>query len=202
MGNGNMEFQMAIHQIEKRLSSRRPRSLLHPQMVPAAVLIPVFPLKGEAHLLFTVRTDEVEHHKGQVSFPGGARDPHDRSLEETALRETYEEVGITAEHIRIIGCMDDFPTISNFLVTPFVASLPEKFNLQVNAAEVERVIQVPLGFFLSGADFEVRRRKYLGRMHPVYYYHHQEATIWGITAAILKRFLEVVFDDQPVGSDR
>lgn len=192
-----MNYQEAIQTIRGRLSSRPPQRLKIPDFKPASIVLPFFNMNGEAYLLFTIRTDEVEHHKGQVSFPGGAREEQDRSLQETALRETYEEVGIPQRIVNIIGQLDDFPTITNFLVTPFVATIPYPYPHKINTGEVAEILEVPLDLFLNGIAFEMKEKKFGEVTYPVYYYHFKHAMIWGVTGFIINRFIELVFDYNP-----
>ena len=100
------------------LAGLEPRSLALPSRGEAAVLMPIFRKEGEPHFLLTLRTQEVETHKGQVSFPGGMRD-HAEPLEQTALRETFEEVGIEPRRIEMLGRFHEYLSITNYAVTPF-----------------------------------------------------------------------------------
>src|SRR2546425_13341591 len=123
-----MAIAEIIERIPQLFAEYNPRHLDHPEAAPAAVLILVQDKDGEPHVLFTERTHQVEHHKGQICFPGGACDETDDSLEATALRETFEEIGVRPEHVRIIGQLDDMVTISNFRVTPYVGLLSSPTN--------------------------------------------------------------------------
>lgn len=192
-----MDYQTAITRIQNKLSRYQPQRLRIPRFIPAAVIIPFFSKNNEAHILFTLRTDTVEHHKGQVSFPGGAQEEQDADLKETALRETYEEVGIPPEVISIIGQLDDFPTITDFLVTPFVATIPYPYPSRINTIEVAELLEVPLELFLTDAQFEIKEKEYNGVAYPVYYYHYQHVVIWGVTGFIINRFIELVFGYNP-----
>src|SRR3970040_1208881 len=108
-----------IEKVEQALLDYNPRKIDHPTASAAAVLILIQDREGDPHVIFTQRTNHVEHHKGQMSFPGGACDEDDDGLEATALRETWEEIGVTPEHVKIIGQLDDMVTNSNFRVTPY-----------------------------------------------------------------------------------
>ena len=162
--------------------------------MPAAVLILVCKWDGEARVLFTERTDQVEHHKGQVSFPGGARDEDDDSLENTALRETYEEIGVEPNAVEILGSLDDIVTASNFKVSPYVGILTTSsdYSFVLNTAEVAQVVQVPLAFLMDDRNMELEVRERAGReiLTPSFRYngHH----IWGATARILHQFIELL----------
>lgn len=192
-----MLYQDAICQIEKTLLQRPPQRLKIAGFVPAAVIIPLFAKNEQAHMLLTLRTDKVEHHKGQVSFPGGAKESQDTDLAQTALRETHEEVGITPEKVSIIGQLDDFPTITSFLVTPFVATIPYPYETNPSDDEVEEILEVPLAIFLSPQHFEMKEKEYNGKTYPIYYYYFQNAVIWGVTGFIVNRFIELVFGFNP-----
>lgn len=192
-----MQFDAAIDTIHHQLTDHAPQRLRIPRFIPAAVIIPFFRKNDQAHILFTLRSDTVEHHKGQVSFPGGAREPQDDTLEQTARRETEEEVGIPADAITVIGQLDDFPTISDFLVTPFVGTIPYPYPSDPNHHEVADLLEVPLDLFLSDRHFEIEERTYKGRRWPVYYYYFGDAVIWGVTGYIINRFVEQVFGYNP-----
>lgn len=192
-----MKYSDALQAIQKTLSGRTPQRLSIPGFTSAAIIIPVFEIDGEAHLLLTLRTDTVMHHKGQVSFPGGAREEQDASLEQTALRETYEEVGIPPEMVSIIGQLDDFPTITDFMVTPYVAAIPYPYPHRINTDEVAELVEVPLELFLNKQAFEVKEKTYRGVTYPVYYYYFKHVVIWGVTGFIVNRFVELVFGYNP-----
>ena len=118
--------------------------------IQASVLLPLFVKDGQYWLLFMRRTDTVEYHKGEVSFPGGVVDENDDSLEGTAKRETLEEIGVREEDIEILGQLDDIPTMtSGFIVHPFVGMIPFPYSFTISKTEVEHLIEVPLRFFLD-----------------------------------------------------
>ncbi len=161
--------------------------------VPASVLLPLYRKGGAFHLLFTKRTEHLHHHRGEISFPGGARHPEDRSPLETALRESWEEVGIDPGDVEVTGVLDDFYSIHDYLVTPYVGFLPGDYPFRTNPAEIERIIEVPLDHLLRPEIFRVEDWNWKGREHPVYFYRYGSDEIWGLTAAILKQFLDLVF---------
>ena len=121
----------------------------------AAVLIPLVQESGDWHVLYTRRTQRVESHKGQVSFPGGACDEGETTPEETALREAQEEIGIDRSGVRVLGRLSSMITITTFRVTPVVGVLRWPAVFRLNENEVERIFTVPLG--LAGG-----RRKPMG----------------------------------------
>lgn len=177
------------------------RDLLHrrvrctednPALTCAAVLIPMLFKEGEWHVVVTQRTHHVEHHKGQISFPGGACEPQDVDLQATALRETFEEIGIPPDRVEILGILDDFQTITNFVVTPFVAIIPHPFDYRPETREVESVLEVPLSFLLDPENRRVEPREHGGRVYQVLFWDYGSHTIWGATAQILKGLLDLI----------
>jgi 8-oxo-dGTP pyrophosphatase MutT (NUDIX family) len=163
-----------------------------PGLTCAAVLIPLLVKEGEWHILVTQRTQTVQHHSGQISFPGGACEPDDAGLLATALRETWEEIGVPPESVQVLGTFDDFPTITDFVVTPFVGIIPHPFTYRLNAREVEAAIEVPLAFLCDPAHLRVEQREHEGRVFDVLFWDYGPYTIWGATAHILKGFLDLV----------
>jgi 8-oxo-dGTP pyrophosphatase MutT (NUDIX family) len=182
--------------IRKVLSCREKTCIEDNRLKRAAVLIPVFKKEGEYHLLVTRRTDRVEHHKGQISFPGGRRDPEDADLLATALREAEEEIGIRKEDVRILGELDDICTVSDFCVAPFVGLIPYPYPFRPNPHEIEEMIEVPLSVLLDPARARREFREHGGLTWPVYFYEHGRHTIWGATASILKQLLDLLPEDE------
>lgn len=175
------------------LAERSRRRLDDEALVCAAVLIPLLCKEGEWHVLVTQRTQTVEHHKGQISFPGGACEPEDVDLQATALRETFEEIGVPSQAVEILGALDDFPTITGFVVTPFVGVIPYPYAYRTNQHEVEAIVEVPLSFLRDPAKLHVEEREYLGHVYDVLFWDYGPYTIWGATAHMLKGFLDLVF---------
>jgi 8-oxo-dGTP pyrophosphatase MutT (NUDIX family) len=159
----------------------------------AAVLIPLFFKNNEAHLLFTKRTDKVETHKGQISFPGGMADETDEKLRATALRETWEEMGIKSKDIKLLGKTDKFLTNTNFMVTPYVGHFPYPYNFVISEDEIERIIEVPLLHLVKPDVFEMKSWMYDGIKWNVHYYNYNGDVIWGVTGFLLSNFLQIVF---------
>jgi len=179
----------AIVSIQRFLRSYHRREVRNPALTAAAVLLPLFQEVGRLHVLLTKRTETVEHHKGQISFPGGACDPRDLSLVDTALRETEEEIGLTREHVQVFGLIDDLTTPSGFIITPVVAFIPAIPLLHLHSHEVSEVLHVPLSFFLDPKNERIVIRNRNAIPTPVYHYHYGAHEIWGATAAILRGFL-------------
>ena len=157
---------------------------------PAAVLVPLYQRDGRDYLLFTERTAHLEHHAGEISFPGGGHDTDDADLSATALRETEEELGIAPAQIEVLGRLDDFYSIHGYHVVPFVGTIPRPDNLQLDPFEIAGVFEAPLDHFRDPAIHRVEDWQHLGRTHPVDFYQYKQHVIWGLTAAILRQFLE------------
>ncbi len=182
--------------IKEILDCREKSCIQDDRLTRAAVLIPLFVKNGEYHILFTRRTDQVEHHKGQISFPGGRKDGADRDLLATALREAEEEMGIRPEDVHVLGELDDICTVTNFCVSPFVGLIPYPYSFRVNPREIEEVIEVPLIVLFEKSNFRREFRGLEGKMWPVYFYRHDRHTIWGATASILKQLLDLLPEDE------
>ena len=160
---------------------------------PAAVLIPLV-ADPEPTAIFTVRTDTVRSHKGQISFPGGSMDTGDVSLRETALRETREEIGLDPAEAEVVGELDTFPTfVSGYVVTPFVGFLKSLPRLRPNPAEVASILTVPL----SDMNNEIRADPgftHGDRTYPTEAWIWEGHVIWGVTARIVRELLSVLGD--------
>jgi len=159
----------------------------------AAVIIPLFYQAREPFLLFTKRTDKVEHHKSQISFPGGAQENSDSDLQSTALRETWEEMGIRPEDLTVIGRTDNFLTNTNFMVTPFVAHFPHPYPYVINKDEIEQVLEVPLRHLMQSEIFSVEKWMREGVLWDIHYYRVNGEVIWGVTGFLLSNFLSLIF---------
>jgi 8-oxo-dGTP pyrophosphatase MutT (NUDIX family) len=159
----------------------------------ASVLLPLFIKDGRYWILFMRRTHTVEYHKGEVSFPGGSVDEGDTSLEHTALRETFEEIGIREEDIEILGQLDDMLTVtSRFIVHPFVGIVPFPYAFTLNKREVDYLIEVPLRFFLENARPQFVTMEYAGESFETPAFIYEDTIIWGATQRILDNFLGLI----------
>jgi 8-oxo-dGTP pyrophosphatase MutT (NUDIX family) len=189
-----MGTEELLDRIESALADYNPRRLDHPTASAAAVLILIHPNDGEPHVVFTERTNHVEHHKGQMSFPGGACDDGDDCSETTALRETWEEIGVEQTHVRIIGSLDDMLTISNFRVTPWVGVLEQltPYPYSINDHEVAQVVEVPISFLLEEGNMELEVRQHQGREVLVPAFSYNGHRIWGATARMLHQLIELL----------
>jgi 8-oxo-dGTP pyrophosphatase MutT (NUDIX family) len=161
----------------------------------AAVLLPLVSTSSGPALILTRRTENVEHHKGQISFPGGALDDGEDPLA-GALRETYEEIGVPPADVSVLGGLDDEEAaVSGFMVSPFVAALPYPARLRVSADEVNAILVVALRVLLDPRNVRTELyRRPRGDSVVMYYYQAGPDVIWGFTGRIVARFLAAVFD--------
>ena len=187
-----------LQHIRDALASYRPRRIERDGLPRAAVLVPLYETDGAPHVLLTLRTGTVEHHKGQISFPGGAQDAEDLDLVATALRETEEEIGLLREHVEVIGQLDDIITVSDFLVSTYVGrvSSPAPYPFAPSAIEVAELLAVPLPHLhepstLNAAPAPWRDPDGRSRLVPPPSYRFGEHLIWGATARVLRQFLEL-----------
>ena len=157
----------------------------------ASVLIPLLESEGELFVLLTQRSEKLRSHAGQVSFPGGKQDTKDENSLETALRETFEEIGLNKKNIEIIGTLDQILSLHYYLVTPFVGLIPENFVSIPNADEIESVFKVPLTFFMNGDNHWTEEFKTPIATVLVHHFNFQNFDIWGLTAKLILRLLEI-----------
>jgi 8-oxo-dGTP pyrophosphatase MutT (NUDIX family) len=186
-----------IDSLQSTLTARQPKVLAEWSTRPAAVLVPLYEKGGEWHLLFTRRTDHVDEHKGQVSFPGGKIDPEDESPEHAALREAEEEIGLKRGDVKVIGRLDDLITVTQWRITPIVGVIPHPYEFVINPHECSAVFGAPLKWLADPENLETqyRRPPVSGPPVPVYYYREYEGhVIWGATARMVRMFLGLLGD--------
>ena len=181
-----------IGRLRGLLASHNPREIEDPHLTPAAVTVLLYP-KGKRYcVLMNRRSQQVRHHKGEIAFPGGEREPRDASLLETALREAHEEMGVEPKDVDLLGRLDDTPTISHFLIRPFVGVIPYPYPFHPRPQEVAQVLEVPLEDLLDPAsrrdDVRVKGDALVRR--PCF--AHQGHLIFGATARILEELLGLV----------
>jgi 8-oxo-dGTP pyrophosphatase MutT (NUDIX family) len=158
----------------------------------AGVLVPLVSTKCSLELLFTKRTEKVETHKGQISFPGGMVDATDRDIIHTALREAEEEIGLTHDKIEVIGLLDDMATPSGFVITPVVGIVEELPELFPNHDEVAEVFRVDLEFFADESNGRTEFREVKGLSYEVWFYPYGDHLIWGATAMMIRSLLKKI----------
>ena len=168
----------------------------------SAVLFSIVPYKDKPYDLILIhRTNIGTRHRGEMSFPGGKFEGgKDKSLKDTALRETEEEIGVSGERIKILGCLDDFPTMTKYIITPFVAIIDKNQKLIKDEREVQRILKIPIDFFTSKTQFREQAIDVDGNKFPVFYFNYrdqengQKYTVWGATAYMIVTFIETLYE--------
>lgn len=191
-----MEESNIVERIKTSLKDYKPRIIndAPSAYAQASVLIPLFSKDGQYNVIFTKRTSMVEHHKGQISFPGGAVDKEDRSLEETACREAYEEIGLLRKDVDMLGRIDDeLAVVSSFIIHPFVGIVPWPYDFEINTCEVDSLIFIPLYVFMD----ETAGHKKDFVMVDGYPYHgtnyqYNGTIVWGATARIMENLIRII----------
>jgi 8-oxo-dGTP pyrophosphatase MutT (NUDIX family) len=158
---------------------------------PAGVLVPLRVAGGEVTVTLSRRTEHVPHHKGQICFPGGSRDPGDRDLLGTALREAEEELGIRGGDVELLGAMAPVPTVTGFYIQPFVARIPQDARFHLDGFEVAETFDAPLSAFTDFSRYRAAGTTFLGKPYTVYFLDYDRFTIWGATARILHDLAEL-----------
>lgn len=201
---------MFLEKIQNGLSQNQPLFIGEETAMRSAVLIPLVQVNEEWHVLFEVRSLTMRHQPGDISFPGGRIDPTDATPEDAAIRETHEELGIDPSAIHMIGQMSAFIPTSSFVIYPFVATIDANVTYHLNKEEVEEVFTVPVKWLLNHepyvhmvpvhpqplTDFPYEKiangDKYQWRARELeeWFYEYDQYTIWGLTARILKHFVD------------
>lgn len=184
-------MNLSVESIREAMAQARPVDIYDPGLFPAGVMLLVYPKDGELCVLLNKRSQQVEHHKGEISFPGGAKDPEDATILDTALRETDEEMGVHREDVDVLGRLDQVSTGSRFSITPFVGAIQGGYAFKASNIEVAEVLEVPLPDLLNAVngheDAILNQQTARG-----YAYSFGEHVIFGATARILTQFLGLV----------
>lgn len=151
----------------------------------AAVLIPLIDDPLEPRVLFTRRNDQLRHHAGQISFPGGSIEAQDSGPVAAALRETVEETGMDVSDVEVLGFLDTYLTITRFAITPVVARVPPGKDLRADPVEVAELFEVPLAHLLDPANLQRHVGERQGYRVRYYAIPYRERHIWGATAGML-----------------
>ena len=176
--------------LRQALFQRQKHHIVDPSRIPAAVLLPIYYKQGQYHVLFIKRTDNVKTHRGEISFPGGTCEDRDNTLLDTALRECAEEIGLAADDIEILGELDDEASVrTNYTISPFVALILWPYKFRMDGNEVEEIIGVPVSALLDNGFS--RQEIMNGETITKYFYPYQGRVIWGATARILSKFLDI-----------
>lgn len=157
----------------------------------AAVLIPLMKYQDEWLVLYTRRTERVDTHKGQVSFPGGGCDEGETTPEQTALRETYEEIGVHPKDTRVLGRLKPLLTISDYRVTPVVGVIPYPYAFKTAGYEVARVFTIPLLWLADKSHYWEFYRRGSDRAFIAFHPYDGEL-LWGATGIMTVNFLQAI----------
>jgi 8-oxo-dGTP pyrophosphatase MutT (NUDIX family) len=161
----------------------------------ASVLIPIVAREEEPTVLFTQRTAHLKNHSGQISFPGGRAEASDASPESTALRETWEEVGLPADRIEVLGRLSEYHTRTGYRITPVVGIVQPPFELAPDANEVAEVFEVPLSFLIDERNHQRHSREFQGEQRHFFAIPYESRYIWGATAGMLVNFSRYLLGD-------
>ena len=203
---------MFLDKLKNELNNKQPLFIGEETALRCAVLIPLVQVDDEWHVLFEVRSLTMRKQPGDISFPGGRIDPTDASPMDAAIRETHEELGIEPSCIQVLGQMSTYVASSSFVVYPFVATIDHHQIGSFNKQEVETVFTIPISWLLSyepymhtvsvqpmpPMDFPydkiVNGDKYQWRPRAMeeWFYDYKKYTIWGLTARVLKHFVETI----------
>jgi len=162
------------------------------ELRPAAVLVPLIDRGDGISVLLTQRTAHLTAHAGQISFPGGQIETSDRDEADAALRETEEEVGLTRDHVTVIGRLDTYVTGTGFEITPLVGIVKVPFALIPDPFEVSEVFEVPLSFVLDPNNHRRMTRVFEQRTRVFFVLPYENRYIWGATAGMLVNLAEVL----------
>ena len=175
-----------------RLGSISGKSIPNLGLIPSAVLVLLYLKNDEVNVLLNKRSETVEHHKNEISFPGGRMDKHDHSLFDTALRETKEEIGVSPDDVNMFGQLDQVETMTGYSITPYVGTIPEKYNFNINSTEVSKLLEIPLFKFNDGTVLRKELRYFNGNWLSKHNYVYEGHLIWGATANIIGNLVRIL----------
>lgn len=196
---------LTLKTIEEKLAAYTPGAqqgdhFLNADLLPeppyrdAAVLIALLERGDDLSVVFTQRTSHLHAHAGQVSFPGGGREPQDENAVETALREAQEEIGLQPDSVRVLGELDEYITRTGFRVRPVVGYVAEVPQWQPDAFEVEEIFDVPLAYLCAPGHLCRQQVQREGVVREFYVCNWKKFHIWGATAGMLRNFLDIALD--------
>ncbi len=196
----------------KALKTRKPSIIGHETSFKSAVLLPLVMENGQWSVLFERRALDMDVQPGEVCFPGGGVEREDASMEAAAVRETCEELNICSADMEIIGALDLFVSPFNMIIYPFVGFVHNVTNININREEVEYVFSIPISYLMeyepqvSSISFRLdmpddypwdmvpggRNYPYRSARYEQYFYEYNGEIVWGMTARILKHFLDLI----------
>ena len=167
----------------------------HKNLKDAAVLIPLLERDGEVMVMLTHRTNNLPTHAGQVAFPGGKVDEHDKDEIATAIRECEEEIGIQGKYLTPFAVLPPYLAFSGFRIYPVIATVKPGFNIEINEEEVSSVFEVPLSFLMTAENHQTKSQNFNGNERHYYVMPYKEHYIWGVTAGIIRSLYEQVIEE-------
>lgn len=180
----------ALERVRERLGGRA----VPPAAEADAAVLLALTAQRAPELILTLRAAHMSTHPGEVAFPGGRRDPGDRDLVDTALRESHEEIALDPRCVEVVGALPGRTSRHGVRVCPLVAIVPPEVRLEPNLAELDEVYRIPLEYFLCRANLRIDRVLHDGREKDVPWYPWGERQVWGLTAVMLIDLLDAVFD--------
>ncbi|WP_010283507.1 NUDIX hydrolase [Bacillus timonensis] len=203
---------MEIDNIISIVKDRTPSILGRGNFTHFSILLPLIKKEDEVHILFEVRSNQLRRQPGEICFPGGKMDSTDKNEQHTAIRETMEELGVNEKQITDVSPLDYFVSPFGTIIYPFVGVINKPEQIRPNSAEVGEVFTVPLSFFKTNPpkNFKIKfhvepeenfpfndiiggeNYKWQIRGMNEYFYYYEDRVIWGLTAEILRHFIEVI----------
>jgi len=197
-GTGVKEF------LEKRISSNRTQyrgdfdvcNLINKgvreKLIPAAVLILVIKRNNNITVIFTKRNNNLKNHAGQISFPGGKMEISDTSIENTARRETMEEIGLNIKPSEILGKMSTWETRTGFLITPVLGFISDPPKMRKNIYEVEEIFEVPINYLMNPKNHKLEKRSFEQKSYEFFAIKYLDYYIWGATAGLIMNLYNIL----------
>lgn len=184
------------------LNSSKRIKLKNKNFINSAVLFTLIPNENNSYdIIIIQRSNSGSTHPGEMAFPGGKFNQNlDNNLIDTALRETEEEIGISKNQITILGCLDDIPTVSKYIITPIIAKIVGSTEFTLEEREVVDIIKVPISFFVDETHFSQQFIYIKDTQFPIYYYDYYDIQkeksyiIWGATAKIIIKFINRIYE--------
>ncbi len=177
--------------IRNLLAAHKRRIIPREDLRESAVLLPLCWRDGDPQVVVTMRSMDVEHHKGEICFPGGRVESGDKGLVETALREAHEEIGLCRDDVDVLGLLDDHISIVGYHITPVVGAIPYPYDFKINS-ESEILLLVPLRKALSDSAWMAERTHFQGRGINIYFLEIEGGVVWGATARMLKHLVDLI----------
>ena len=175
--------------VRDALAHRHKQEVGDPTLRPAAVCLLLYSKEGEYCILLNKRSEHVEHHKGEISLPGGARDKEDKDSLDTALRETEEEMGIRRSDVTVLGELDEVATRSRFKMQVYVGTIPYPYDFTPSDMEIAEVLEVPINALMDPSNLRVETRWEDGLTVSTNSYAYDGHLVYGATARVLQDFL-------------